>query len=780
MINCKHPIVNRESARHDFTKAAIIALAIPALALSMITPATAETVKNSASKTAKSKTSTAKNVPSSEDRIIALDEMTVSDKQSHIDNWLTEDIDSIPVQKRTELGKLTMTTPIAGSVIDQQELQTVKYVDLLREQLSRVPGISMPRNIRIPDGGKSYTNGAVDGFMVGSPSNGNTTNNTDTINPKEIESIEVMRGPASVLYPSNGIGGTINIITKDPSKSPEYSLSQEIGMYDLYRTQGSASGTVKSPINDIGYFVGISALQYNPWRDRSKSRRTSSTGKVVLHPDDVSKLTLRFDYTDWYQQNGGPLSRQQWSQNWQQANPAMQNLYQNFQYISGLASYKRQIGTGGELEVSFSKRDKNGIDANPGGGSGASSTTEQHVNYGQHNAHTVYRQDFDFVKSRVYTGVDINNGYQNTDIWNRAVNSFTATSKASASVYHETQVAPFMQYEFSPLNGVFKEGFLSSLDNLRFNFGLRHEDYQQHYYQTYNAAGGVLKNSGQNFNKLIKKGGLDYEDVKDHTLWFGVADGWLVPGASASVTAQYPNYNVTPETSITKQLGLRGFFREQGMTYDITAFETNIDNYMASVLCSDNPSVCGASWAALPNRITTRGVSAVNTAKTTASYTGNPGKVTIRGFETSLAYQPHDMVKFSVAHTLNWNFWNNYNAGAVKLNGVTMVGAPKHHVNARVAVYPVSGLSVELEADYLSRYYTNIQNTNTYSRPMLFNLRSSYQYKNWTLSLQALNLLNTKYSSRVFADAANVQTYQGLAGISDGPFQFRAGLEYNF
>jgi outer membrane receptor protein involved in Fe transport len=63
---------------------------------------------------------------------------------------------------------------------------------------------------------------------------------------------------------------------------------------------------------------------------------------------------------------------------------------------------------------------------------------------------------------------------------------------------------------------------------------------------------------------------------------------------------------------------------------------------------------------------------------------------------------------------------------------------------------------------------------------MLFNLRSSYQLKNWTLSLQALNLLNTKYSSRVTADAANVQTYQGLAGISDGPFQFRAGLEYNF
>ncbi|MFI3218692.1 MAG: hypothetical protein QX189_06170, partial [Methylococcales bacterium] len=101
MINFKHPTLNIESARPDFTKAAIIALAIPALALSMTTPATAETVKKSDSKTAKTKTSTAQNVPSSEERITALNEMMVSDTKAHIDSWLTEDTDAIPVQKRT-------------------------------------------------------------------------------------------------------------------------------------------------------------------------------------------------------------------------------------------------------------------------------------------------------------------------------------------------------------------------------------------------------------------------------------------------------------------------------------------------------------------------------------------------------------------------------------------------------------------------------------------------------------------------------------------------------
>jgi outer membrane receptor protein involved in Fe transport len=63
---------------------------------------------------------------------------------------------------------------------------------------------------------------------------------------------------------------------------------------------------------------------------------------------------------------------------------------------------------------------------------------------------------------------------------------------------------------------------------------------------------------------------------------------------------------------------------------------------------------------------------------------------------------------------------------------------------------------------------------------MLFNLRSSYTWKDLTFTVQAMNLLNTKYASRVTADAANVKNYQTLAGTGDGPFSFRAGIQYQF
>ncbi len=689
-----------------------------------------------------------------------------------LDNWLTEDSEAKPVQERTELGRLTKTTPQPGSVIDREELENVKFVDVLREQFNRIPGVSMVRNMRIPDGGKSYSLNLVDGLLMESPMKQSFTS-MDEFNPAEIERIEVIRGPGSVLYPSNNIAGSWNLITRNPAKVPEYRLSQEYGTNDFWRTQGSATGMLTK---DLGYFAGFSYMEVNGWRERSQAVRGAASGKLVYEPDDVSKLTLRFEHVDWYEESGSSLTQAEFDQNWMQAAPDRQNLYQDFEFMTGSAIYKRLIGDGGELTVAFSRREQAGWDGNSGGGSGASNSRINQIDDAENNGHVVYRQDFDFIKSRVYTGLDVINGTQNTTVWNRVTNGFTRTNIASITESDETQIAPFIQYEASPLNGVFdKSSWLGSLDNLRFNFGLRHEEFDQQINEIYNSTGGTLASGSNNYSRLIKKGGLSWEYTPDHVLWFGMADGWLVPGTSTTVGALYPNYGIKPETSVTKQIGLRGYFRDIGLSYDIDAYETNIDDYIGSVLCSEDPASC-PGWAALPDRVRGR----TNTAKTNATFSSNPGAVTARGFETSLSFRPVEYVKFDVAHTLNWNTWDIYKSRTVTLQNVTLSSSPKHHVNGRVTVYPLPGWSVEFEADYISSYYTNVQNTDRYARPMLFNMRTAYKWQNWTLSLQAINLFDTKYSSRVSSNANNVRSYSGLAGTGDGPFTFRAGLSYQF
>ncbi len=57
--------------------------------------------------------------------------------------------------------------------------------------------------------------------------------------PKEsIARIEIVRGPSSALYGSEGLGGVINIITKKPTESPQGSLKLLGGSGDTYSVSG--------------------------------------------------------------------------------------------------------------------------------------------------------------------------------------------------------------------------------------------------------------------------------------------------------------------------------------------------------------------------------------------------------------------------------------------------------------------------------------------------------------------------------------------------------------
>lgn len=57
-----------------------------------------------------------------------------------------------------------------------------------------------------------------------------------------IEKIEVLRGPASVLYGQGNPGGTINYVTKQPLSDPYFAASMTFGSYNLYQPTVDISG----------------------------------------------------------------------------------------------------------------------------------------------------------------------------------------------------------------------------------------------------------------------------------------------------------------------------------------------------------------------------------------------------------------------------------------------------------------------------------------------------------------------------------------------------------
>jgi iron complex outermembrane recepter protein len=63
-----------------------------------------------------------------------------------------------------------------------------------------------------------------------------------SFNPSNIERVEVLKGPASVLYGQLEPGGVINFVTKQPLDRPYYSAELEVGSYSFYKPSIDISG----------------------------------------------------------------------------------------------------------------------------------------------------------------------------------------------------------------------------------------------------------------------------------------------------------------------------------------------------------------------------------------------------------------------------------------------------------------------------------------------------------------------------------------------------------
>ncbi len=64
------------------------------------------------------------------------------------------------------------------------------------------------------------------------------------IPPENIERVEIVRGPASVLYGANASGGVINIITKEGGEGINGTVGGGYGTFNTWRAQATSNGTV--------------------------------------------------------------------------------------------------------------------------------------------------------------------------------------------------------------------------------------------------------------------------------------------------------------------------------------------------------------------------------------------------------------------------------------------------------------------------------------------------------------------------------------------------------
>ncbi|MBD9459745.1 TonB-dependent siderophore receptor [Pseudomonas sp. PDM05] len=107
----------------------------------------------------------------------------------------------------------------------------------------------------------------------------------------DLERVEVLRGPASVLYGQGTPSGVINMVSKRPLDTPFHEVGVEYGTFNKKRTTFDLSG----PIDDQGvYSYRVAGLfdDADGQVEHTETRRQSLSTAFTWRPDDATSLTL--------------------------------------------------------------------------------------------------------------------------------------------------------------------------------------------------------------------------------------------------------------------------------------------------------------------------------------------------------------------------------------------------------------------------------------------------------------------------------------------------------
>ena len=111
--------------------------------------------------------------------------------------------------------------------------------------------------------------------------------------PWTVDRVEVLNGPASVLFGAGGIGGAINVVPRRPSADAERTAMATIASFDTYKGALDATG----PITDkLLYRFDVSYQRSGGYIDRGTSRSLAISGALTYIASDQLKFTLSHDY----------------------------------------------------------------------------------------------------------------------------------------------------------------------------------------------------------------------------------------------------------------------------------------------------------------------------------------------------------------------------------------------------------------------------------------------------------------------------------------------------
>lgn len=635
-------------------------------------------------------------------------------------------------------------TPAAVSAIPREDIQQGQQRVRLDEALSLVPGLFLQNRDNFAQGQRIASRGfgarapfgirglhiRVDGIPYTLP-DGQTQ--IDAVDLDSAERIEVIRGPASVLY-GNAAGGVLGITTGDGS---------DLRRSPVMRLQGGSHGYRKLALRHGGtsgnwvHSVSVSALDFDGYREQSAVEKRLLNARLGYRLDDERSLSALVNLLDLPKaQDPGGLTTQAVAEDRRQAAPMAAPLdagQRVEQQLLGL-HYEDLALADGEFNARgfVSRRDFEQQLPFPG-----NSLVDYRRRY--------YGGGLDYTRSerlagrplRYMTGVEV--GRQEDDRGRRAVNP---QGEILAETVDEQQNATSA--------GVFLLAELGVTDDLALNAGVRHDLVRMTIDDRF-LADGRDDSGARTFREWTGSLGWNYRYLPDHQLYANLGSAFETPTFTEFARPDGGggfNREVAPQRALNRELGLRGRF-PNGLGYDLAAFSVRVDNELVP-------------FEAIDGR----------------TYYENAGRTSRDGLELELDWSPSLAWRLTSALTLADYRFDRFRDGQRELAGNRLPGLPRRQWHNRLSWYGSGERFATLEALYTGSFYADNANEVPVDSHWLVNLRAGDV---WRLGgsetrlgahLGVRNLLDETHFGNVRINANGGRFFEPAPGRT-----FYAGLE---
>jgi len=204
---------------------------------------------------------------------------------------------SQPSSAGSRLGLTLLETPATVETISSSIIRARGYQQI-SDAVASLPGVVSGESPAAPStfSMRGFTRSQItvlrDGLWVG-PAN-MVMRPQNTFN---LDRIEVLRGPSSVLNGQGAVAGTINAISRSAEAEQPQSVDvlASYGRYDSYQLGVGAGGALS---DSTWYRVDVSQRESSGYVDRMDPESLNATASVLFQPSEQFSIKLSADYLD--------------------------------------------------------------------------------------------------------------------------------------------------------------------------------------------------------------------------------------------------------------------------------------------------------------------------------------------------------------------------------------------------------------------------------------------------------------------------------------------------